>query len=271
MKKPILTSASKWALLSLLLTHSFHSSFAQTLISYWDFNSSPNGTALQSVPNTGTIPAPWTTFNTSEAKADGAGNFTISGGTGNWTRKAALATPLTSGKYRAELNLSGWNINSGVTGVNNLAFKVLDATAGNTMANLIFDIQSNTNVRVRYSTYATSDNGINTAGFLRDGASYSLLQTEPVRLAIEFDFDNNTVDYLLNGTSFYTSASTTTQFWGTQAHTLSLVKAGTWGSNSTLSIDSFGLTQVPEPSSLLLVWSGLATLCIFQRRKRQNQ
>jgi len=260
-------------LLSLIGLIGFSTPFAYSqtnILSYWDFNSSPNGTALQSVTNTGTIPAPWAGLATTEGKADGAGNFTISG-TGNWTRKAALSTPLTSGKYRAELNLSGWNINSGVTGVNNLAFKVLDATSGNSMANFVFDIQSNTNVRVRYSTYARSDNGATIEQTFRDGASYSLLQAAPVSLAIDFDFDNNTVDYLLNGTSLYTSTSTTSQFWGTQAHTLSLVKAGTWGSNSTLSIDSFGLTQVPEPSSLLLVWSGLGTLYIFQRRKRQNQ
>ena len=233
-------------LLSLIGLIGFSTPFAYSqtnILSYWDFNSSTNGTPLQSVTNTGSLSAPWQSLQLTDGQADGQGNFKIfSGtGTGNWTKKAALSSPLTTGKYRAEIRFSGWNIDPSSAGTNNLAFKVLDATGGNKLANFVFDIQSNTNVRVRFSSYTSPNSGTTIEQAFRDGASYSLLQTESVKLAIDFDFDNNTLDYLLNDTVFFSNSS----FWGTQAHTLALVKGGTWGTSSTLSIDSISLNQIP--------------------------
>lgn len=251
------------------------SATAQNL-EFWNFDDAA-GTDLNDLSNSGSLGSAWN-FNTTAGAVGGAGHVTngaglwvIDGGTSTFTRKLPdganedagpnnkYASPITTGAYRLEVNFASWDVTDFAVG-DSWRLAVNDADSGsNTLAQVIFEKDSATTVRLRAATYLDD-----TSGAYRN-FSYGITETGPISLALDFDFDNNTVSYILNGSETHSF----TNFGGIQIAQLSYVTAGTWGNTGgSISIDSMGLSAIPEPSSFALLAGALALCSVMIRRRK---
>lgn len=236
----------------------------QLMLEFWEFND-PAGTDLNELANSGSLGSSWN-FNT-PADLTSNGQFVLGGGSGTSTRKLPdglnedgstnlYASPLTTGTYTLSINFASWNIDSGSVGDSwKLGINAADGLT--TLAQVIFEVDSASSTRLRLA--APTDSGGNYRNF-----SYGLTQPSPVSAAIEFDFDLDTVRYLVDGVETHSF----TGFTATEIGQMTYIKSGTWGTAaSSITIDSMGLTAVPEPATLTLI-CGLTALGIVSIRRR---
>ncbi|NDV63184.1 PEP-CTERM sorting domain-containing protein [Puniceicoccales bacterium CK1056] len=240
-------------------------------LEYWDFESDSSGTDLNDLSNSGSLGSSWN-FNTPEDLTNGSGQFVIGSGAGVYTRKLPdganeagttnlYASPLTTGKYLFEVTFAGWTADAASVG-DTWNFKIQDSTGAN-VANIIWQVDTASTTRLRASTIANAG----ATQYFRQYNSTGLTQSTAVTLAIEFDFDNDTVRYLLDGVEEFSA----TDFSGDGISGWVYSKGGAWTSTETsLTLESMGLSQVvPEPSTYALVTSlcVLAFLVVRRRRK----
>jgi arylsulfatase A-like enzyme len=220
----------------------------ETEIEDFTFDDDPN-TDLNDLANTGTRASTWN-FNT-PSQTDGNGLFVITGDGGTTTRRLPAkgspnaladdhiyAAPLTGGKYRLEVKFDSWDVDPASAG-DEWTFNAGDAT-GTTIARIDFQIASG-GVNFRFSGFD---------GNFREEGNYSLVQTAPVTAAIIFDFDNDSIEYLIDGTVLHTFA-----FTATEIGQLSYIKgppgSGIWNTAATsISLDHLKLIQY-EPAGTL--------------------
>jgi hypothetical protein len=268
MKKLALTALSLMPITGVL-----HSQIVLT--EYWNFDD-PVGTDLNDLSNDGTLGSSWN-FNTPNDLTDGSGQFVIGGDGGTTTRKLPIKgglnadptepleelydTPITTGVYTLTVTFSGWNVSGASVGdVWKLGVNAADTST--TIAQVIFEVDSATSVRLRAATETTTGSGFR-------NFAYGLVQSDPVTVSIEFDFDNDIVRYLVDGSETHYFDN----FSGSEIGQLIYVKSGDktddWiTAASSISIDSMGLTTVPEPEVYSLVIALIGFGLVIRSRRR---
>ncbi|NDV63185.1 hypothetical protein G0Q06_12035 [Puniceicoccales bacterium CK1056] len=213
-------------------------------LEFWNFDD-PSGTDLNDLSNSGTLGSNWN-FNTPEDLTNGSGQFVIGSGAGVYTRKLPdganedgatnkYAFPITTGKYLFEVTFASWTADAASVG-DSWNFKIQDSTGAN-VANIIWQVDTASTTRIRASTIATAG----TQQYFRNYNSTGLTQSTAVTLAIEFDFDNDTVRYLLDGVEEFSA----TDFSGDGISGWVYSKGGVWTSTATsLTLESMGLTDL---------------------------
>jgi hypothetical protein len=89
---------------------------------------------------------------------------------------------------------------------------------------------------------------------------FPLTELSAHHFAIDFDFDNDTVEYFVDGAP----TDTFNDFSATQLGSLQFI-TNSWSAASTVTINEIGLSVIPEPASLILMTLGGTA---FLRRNR---
>ena len=212
----------------------------------WDFDDTA-GTDLNELFNSGYLGSLWR-FN-SDAATDGSGNFVIPGDAGTTTRRLPdrgtanaqpsadfYATPVTTGKYRWEVKFSSWAFDAASDG-DMLQFQI-DDDSSNTIARIDLRVNA-TGTEIRFSGLGEGNSNFRSTAF-------NYVESSAVTAAIEFDFDNDTIDYLLNGSVVESFA-----FTGVNIGRLSYVLNGSWTTAaSTVSVDHLKLVEFVSGGTL---------------------
>ena len=237
-----------------------------------------SGTALNNTTNSGTQGSSWRFGGWT---TDGSGNLAFDSGQGTATRKLPArgsanadagtdfyspALQWNTGLFSLEIEFDV-NYQDNAAG-DNISWGINDADGDRLVR---FSIrEKDGNVEVQFSANNDDSSGRNdqfrTALIGTNDQAYTDLTA-----SILFDFDNNTVDYLFNGSSILGSAldffvDGTTEI-GQFIGSTSGVWNGTSGTNA-FNLDTIRLTQVPESDSFALVSGGLALALIMLRRRR---
>jgi hypothetical protein len=234
------------------------------LLEYWDFETEAAGVDLNdaALVNSGTMASVWN-FNTPGIKTDGLGNFVVAGDGGNTTRKlpkngtangsatdGLYATAITgTDTFRYELTVSGWDFSAATVGDK---FKFGMGSAAGTSIELLADST------VKISQFAGNTSYRTTIMGLVEGAH---------TFAIDFNFATDTSTYWVDG-GVRDSFTDFGQLNGVEDISgMVVVTSGTWATvASSLSIDSMGLSVIPEPATLGMV-AAVGGAILFIRRR----
>ena len=207
---------------------------------YWEFNDvagksfatagNPNG-----MINSGDNASYWNFGGTSGTmQTDGNGNFVIAGDNGQTYRRLpdqGYGTPYSTGKYRMEMDFNSWDLD-GTVAAASLGMELVDSS-GARIASFQLGTDNSNNGRFQFS-------GISNGALVYQSTVVGLVNTNTAHaIAVEFDFDNNTLDFLLNGTS----VRAITDFDATEFSQLKFFTNNPWSANSTVSLDSMGLNR----------------------------
>lgn len=210
---------------------------ASTLREGWEFSEAIN-TDLNDLINTGTFGSLWR-FNSVD-KTNGSGQFVLAGDSGSHTRKLPArntanalvdddmyVTPLTSGKYRLEVKFTSWDVNAASAG------DVWRFKLNNTSASQIVAVAAEI-------TASSMDIRFAAAGATEKVQTFNLVEAGTNTLAVEFDFDADEVDFILNDTVLQSNP-----FTGDNLGQLIYAKNGAWSTAATsLSIDHIKLIEL---------------------------
>ncbi|VGO17488.1 hypothetical protein PDESU_06084 [Pontiella desulfatans] len=222
-------------------------------LEYWDFEAdAANKSFGTNWVNSGSLGSEWTFGGPDTITTDGAGSLIVSNHSGEVFRKLpkagtananptndAYATAFTTGKYRLEMNFASWDLPEGADS-GNLELQALSGTnavalirlrvndAGNATWMQLMGVESGAQ---KFNTY-----GLGTA---------STNRTTPATAVIEFDFDNDTIEYFLNGelkksTNVFNEAGFDQLVFTTDAN---------WSSNNVVVIESMGLSTFIDPNA----------------------
>ena len=247
--------------------------------------SDANGTGTNGLSNTGTN---GNTFDVNSQGGkfvtNGSGLAVTSGDAGGWTRffpgngstgndgqEDRYATSYGTGKFRIEFVLGGYDFTNHAVAVNGQdEFELNLRDGSNTViAGLRLRIKDSNGdgVADQFQTHHLGVNGNKYSGNLGVDSSAG---TNISSMAIEFDFDNDTIFYERNGNMVAgtgVSGNDLGAFAANNFDQLTIGTEGTWNTAGTfLNTDSFTLyTAVPEPSGMLLGMMGLVGL-LHRRR-----
>jgi hypothetical protein len=212
-------------------------------LEYWTFDDAVTH-KLDQAANSGSNGSLWDWSN-AEGTTDGAGNFVLQGDGGNATRKLPkknmanahatedrYATPYTTGKYRLEVDFASWDFSTNSVGAN-AALKAVDSN-DIAIAGIRLNMNSTNNVQV--NLYVDKNDHWTTW-------NYSLAEVGGAKAAVEFDFDNNTVDYYVDGVK----TKSFTDFSAGNFSQLTFQKLGDGWTDAatTVKMSAFGLSQLP--------------------------
>lgn len=233
---------------------------------YWDFEpDAANQSFGTNWINSGELNSEWDFGGPAEIATDGAGSLVVSNHAGQMFRNlpkagtanadpvnSVYAVPFTSGRYRMVLDFASW-----------------DLPDGDDSGNIELQALSNTNlvasIRLRVNT-AGNATWIQLMG-LEDGSpkynTYgqgegSTNKTTATSTMIEFDLDENTIEYFINGES--KKATNTFNIAGFDR--LTFTTSENWSSNNVVEIESMGFSKYMDPNatntptSLWLDWLG---------------
>lgn len=231
---------------------------AQTILHNWQFNDTV-GTGLTGVANTGTDAASGGAFGAdiTGVQTDGAGNLAVnnSASSNSWLTTTDLA--YTSGAYYLDARISNWNL----TGNNPTSGLFVGFMQGNdsTSVSADFNITSDgSNMRLQSRIGDTTYSGLTT--FSNSGTD--LL----IRLVLDLDAGNASLQYDLGSTGTYTTA-VTESLNGRTINDFRFRSSADWSGADTLSLDYMTITQVPEPSTYAAI-IGVACLAFVVVRRR---
>lgn len=165
-------------------------------LEYWEFDDdagkSFNTGSNNGMVNSGTNASTWNFGGTSGTmQTDGNGNFVISGHDGQTYRKLpndpGYGTPYGTGKYRMEMNFNSWNLDNTAAG-SSMGMELVD-TSGARIAAFILGTDNSNNGRYQFS-------GVSNGSLIYQSSSVDLVNANTANsIALEFDFDNNTMGF----------------------------------------------------------------------------
>lgn len=219
----------------------------------WSFDYESVGNDLGDIANTGVLNSVWNISGASTDGANGAGQWTVTGDSGTFTRKLPdagtanadlladeYAAPVETGKYRFVVDFASWNVDAASVGdVFSIKLNESADGGGSTLANIQLELNA-TDVTVKWGSTTQTGGAFRTE-------ILPLVNPDGARVEIEFDFDNDVVSYYLDG-AFKYSFSGVDAFNGDDIGQLLYVKAnsGTWGTAATsILIDEVGYFAVP--------------------------
>ncbi len=221
------------------------------MLECWEMNDA-SGTALNAITNTGSIGSSW---NYGGYTTDGAGNLAVPGDSGLNTRKAPpsfYATALAgSDTYSFFVDFGAWNMDAASQG-DSLNCKLLNS-AGTMIANIIFEVDSASTVRLRMAS-----NNANYRNY-----AYTLTEAAGISARIDFNFGNDTAEYFIDDVS----KNSFVNFTATNIGQVLMGKNGAWTTAaSSLDIDEIGLSVIPEPATLGMVAAVGGAIMFIRRR-----
>ena len=178
---------------------------AVTQLEYWTFENDGSSDGLRDAENSGTMGSSWNFNTTTQGDlANGSGQFVMAGDSTTTTRKLPragfdnalsgadfYAAPLTTGKYVLGVDFASWAADSASVGD---SWKLgVNDSGGALIGQIIWEIDSATSVRLRFST--TTDGGSR----FRNVTGFGIVEASAPTVELEFDFDNDTVRYLVDG------------------------------------------------------------------------
>ena len=224
-----------------------------TKLEYWDFDSDAASKAFgANWVNSGSLDSEWNFGGPGEIATDGLGSLIVSNHSGQMFRKlpkagTANANPsndvyaasFTTGVYRLEMDFSSWELPDGADSGNLelqvvsggsavAAIRLMASTAGNAAWIQLMGKESGSQT---YNTYGQGVGSTNKA--------------TATTAAIEFDFDNNTIEYFINEVS----KKSTNTFNEVGFDQLVFTTDSNWSPNNVVTIDSMGLSEFVETSS----------------------
>ncbi len=214
-----------------------------SLLEGWAFSEAV-GTDLNDLTNTGSLGSLWR-FNSNDI-TNGAGQWQIIGDGGTQTRKLPerntanalvddemYASPILSGKYRLEIGFASWNVDALSNGD---AWKLkLNDSAASQIAQVSFEITSS-DISIILSAAGAAD----------VTRTFGLTESAARRVAIDFDFDQDRVDFLLNDAVIHSDT-----FSGLNLGQFVYVKTGAWTTAATsILLDHLKLFEL-EPAATL--------------------
>jgi hypothetical protein len=233
------------------------------LLEYWDMNDAA-GKAMNGIANSGSLNSVWN-FGGAGMATDGAGSFVLAGdgltttrklpkvGTANASATDGLyATPLTSTEtYTFEMNLSAFDLTAATLN-DAVNFKLVDS-AGIMVALINVEKDTATTSRIRFA--AANANYRNYAYTLSEGAHTA---------KVDFNLATGTAEYFIDGES---KVSFSGQTYAGNIGGMTFVKNGSWTTaGSSVSIDSMGLSVIPEPATLGMIGFFGAAITLIRRR-----
>jgi hypothetical protein len=235
-------------------------------LEFWEFNDVAGKTfntgSNDGMVNSGVNASNWNFGGTSGGtmQTDGNGNFVISAHGGQTFRKLpndpGYGTPYSTGKYRMEMDFNSWNLDNTATG-SSMGMELVN-TSGARIAAFLLGTDNSNNARFQFS-------GISNSSLVYQSSSVDLVNANTANsIALEFDFDNNTMKFLVNDSS----VRSISDFDADEFSQLKFFTNNLWSTNSTVSLDSMGLLQIPEPKTYALIFSFLALAALGFRRSR---
>lgn len=238
-------------------------------LEYWNFDDA-NGTDLNDLSNSGSLGSNWN-FNTTTGAIGGGGHLTNGSGqwvmagdagAGGFTRKlpdglnedAGLnneyASPISTGIYTLDVTFDSWDVTNASVG-DSWKLGINDQNSSSTtIAQIIFEKDSVSTTRLRWASTTVGGARFRNVGF-------GLTESSEQKLTVEFDFDNSTLRYLLNDVEQHSF----TDFNGAQIGQLLYVTNGVWNdATSSVTLESMGVTAIPEPGTLAM--TGIAFLAL---------
>ncbi len=206
----------------------------------WDFEGEDPGDGLRLLSNSGSLNSDWN-INTASKNdvADGSGRFVLNGASGTYTRKLPdagtlnaktdsdfYAEPVSTGKHRLEVAFASWSADAASNG-DDWQIRLNDAT-GSRIASMSWRVDSG-EAKIQYGGFG---------GNYRTRA-FALIKNDPVTAAVEIDFDNDTIDYLLDGAVIESFT-----FEGGAIGQLIFSKGGLWATAATtVTLEHIKLTE----------------------------
>ena len=264
-------------------------------LDYFEFNDAAGTTfgttAFAGWANTGVLDSRWnfgdvkqnpggTTGTASAFTTDGSGNMILTGLQGQTFRKlgagttGAYTTPLgastllggaATGIYRFELNLASWSL--AANGPNGNSFQAILTSAaegGTDIAGIRLKLNDGAS-RIQMFTDSTETGAQNNF----HNVDFAALTGNPAQnLAIELDYNTGGIEYIVNGET----VRNFTNFAKVDIGSFQLSTSGGsgfWSPDNTVSVNSMGLSMVPEPSTgsmILLGMGGLAAVRLLRRK-----
>ncbi len=218
--------------------------------------SDASGTTFDGLVNSGSLSTSFTTDST--GATDGSGSFVIPGDGGETKTTGAYSSLLlaSAGTYTLSMNLAGWDLT--------------DATIGDEIEYLIKDDNGQAPIKLYISKYDATQTRLklvcgNVGATDKIRNEYYGLTGGATALSVYWNSATGEGGGNI-GTNSYSWAS------GIGFTTVDLKKsvletAGTWGSaTSSVSIDSIGLSVIPEPATLGLVVAMGGGILFIRRR-----
>ena len=242
----------------------------QSLVSleYWEFNDvagkSFDTGANDGMTNSGDNGTHWNLGGTvsNSMETDGNGNFVISNHNGQTYRKLpdpGYTTPYSSGKYRLEMNFTSWNLDNSSNGA--MGMELVDASNARVLS-FTLGVDTNDTSKGKFQFAGISEGSTRQDKLIYGNQTVDLSHSTRYGIAIEFDFDNDTLEFFADGNSI----RTVTDFNATEFSQLKFFTNNPWTANSTVSLDSMGLLQIPEPETYALTLGLLLLLALSARR-----
>ncbi len=217
--------------------------FAETKLEYWTFTADTAGASFDNgiggIKNSGTNASLWNHGKVKGMEADGLGHFVVAN-TGTAYRRVPAANyapaQYNSGRYRLVIEFASWSLDPSNNG--SIAFEVSDAN-NRRIAGLNLYADKGTEAKIRFS--ATSATGWQGKGFDYAGHLAGLKENRTIRCTIDFDLDNDTVTYFVNGTS----VKTISDFNASSIAQIKFFADSKWSKLSTVKIKEMGLIKLP--------------------------
>lgn len=221
-------------------------------LEYWDFDmDAANKSFGTNWVNSGSLGSEWNFGGPGTITTDGAGSLVVSNHSGQVFRKLpkagtinadagsdVYAVPFSSGVYRLELDFSSWDLPDGVDS-GNLELQVV--SGGSALAAIRLRVNAAGNGT--WVQLMGKESGVPKYNAYGQGTG-STNNTTATSAAIVFDFDNNTIEYFLNGIS----KKSTNTFNEAAFDQLIVMTDSNWSSNNVVIIDSMGLTKFVQSS-----------------------
>ena len=172
-------------------------------------------------------------------EADGLGHFVVSNTGSSYRRVPAqdyAPTRYNSGRYRLVIEFASWSLDPSNDG--SIAFEVSGAN-NRRITGLNLYAEKGTDAKIRFS--ATSATGWQGKGFDYAGHLADLKESRPMRFTIDFDLDNDTVTYFVNGTAI----KTISDFNASSIAQIKFFTDSKWSTQSTVTIKEMGFMQLP--------------------------
>lgn len=222
-------------------------SHAETKLEYWTFDTDTAGASFDNgkggIHNSGNNGSQWNHGKVKGMEADGLGHFVVTNVGTSYRRVPATdyaPTQYNKGRYRLVVEFASWSLDSSSKG--SIAFEVSDSN-NRRIAGFNLYAENGAEAKIRFS--ATSATGWQGRGFDYAGYLAGLKENRTIRVTIDFDFDNDTVTYYVNGES----VKTISDFNASSIAQVKFFTDSKWSKLSSVKINEMGFIKLPAASS----------------------
>ncbi|CAI8280927.1 MAG: Uncharacterised protein [Opitutia bacterium UBA7350] len=216
--------------------------FGETKLEYWSFGADTAGASFENgnggIKNSGINASLWNHGKVKGMEADGLGHFVLANTGSSYRRVPALDYPIvpySSGRYRLVIEFKAWSLDPSNNG--SLGFEVSDAN-NRRIVGLNLSAEKGTEAKIRFS--ARSATGWQGKGIDYAGYQTQLKENRTIRCTIDFDLDNATATYYVNGAV----VKTITDFKADSIAQIKFFTDSKWSKLNTVKIQEMGFIRL---------------------------